>query len=110
MILLDKFGYILSEAPVLFFIAWFAVRWVQLRRRRNKQPDSLANDRRKLRRPAEFGPRDLQFYPRFALAVIAVTMTGLLEFTALATQGAAILTGTFLLSSAAIVQRLLFRP
>jgi len=108
MIFIEKFGYILSEAPVLFFIAWFAVRWVQLRRRRNKQPASMENDRRMLRRAAEYGPRDLQFYPRFAVAVVAVTMTGLLEFAALAPFGAAILTGTFLLSSAAIVQRLLF--
>ena len=108
MSLLEKFGYILSEAPVLFFIASFAVTWVQLRRWRNKQPTSLANDRRKLRRPAEYSPRDLQFYPRFVLAVIAVTMTGLFEIAALAPLGAAILTGTFLLSSAAIVQRLLF--
>ncbi|MGE5220343.1 MAG: hypothetical protein ACM3SP_25345 [Chloroflexota bacterium] len=108
MIFLEKLGYVLSEAPVLFFIAWFAIRWVQIRRRRNRQSGSLANDRRKLRRPAEYGPRDLQFYPRFALAVVAVTVTGVLELAALAPFGAGILSGAFLLSSVAIVQRLLF--
>jgi hypothetical protein len=108
MIFIEKFGYFLSEAPALIFMTWFAVRWVQLCRKHKNQPIYMEKDWHLLRRPAEYGPLNLRFYPRFALAVLAVTTTGALEFFALAPFGAAILTGAFLLTSAAIVQRLLF--
>jgi hypothetical protein len=108
MIFIEKFGYILSEIPVLFFVIWFAIRWVQQRRRRKHQPLYNEQDRRMILRNSEYGPRDWEFYPRFFLAVVAVTFIGTLEFIIFASFGAAILATTFLLTSTMIVRQLFF--
>ena len=108
MIFVEKLGYIISEIPVLFFVIWFAIRWVQLCRRRRHQPIYSDQDRHMIRRSAEYGPRDWEFYPRFFVAVLAVTFIGTLEFIILASFGAAILCATFLLTSTMVVRQLFF--
>lgn len=104
---MEKLGYLLSEAPVLIFVVWFAVRLIQFRRRRKKQPTFSENDRRLLFGNPRTRPTTLTIYLKFALAIIAVTAVGILEFIALAPVGAAILTGALLLTSAVIVHQLL---
>jgi hypothetical protein len=108
MIFVEKFGYILSELPVLLFVIWFAARWVQLCRRHRHQSIYTERDRRVIFQTAEYGPRQWEFYPRFLLAVLAVISSGLLEFIALAPFGAAILSATFLLTSTSIVRQFFF--
>ncbi len=108
MIFIEKFGYILSEIPVLFFVIWFAIRWVQLRRRHRNQATCNERDRYIILRQAEYGPQNWEFYPRFLLAVVAVMSIGMLEFITLASFGAAILSVTFLLTSTVIVRQLFF--
>jgi len=104
---MEKIGYVISEAPVLFLVIWFAVRLVQFRRYRNKRPIFTATDRRLLESRPRIDPSTVEFYCRFVVAVLAVTAVGLLEFIVLAPFGAAIVSGTLLLSSAAIVRHLL---
>ena len=104
---MEKIGYILSEAPVFLFVVWFAIRLVQFRRYRNKRPIFTATDRRLLESRPRIDPSTVEFYCRFVVAVLAVTAVGLLEFIVLAPFGAAIVSGTLLLSSAAIVRHML---
>ena len=108
MMFIEKFGYILSELPVLLFVIWFAVRWVQLSRRRRHQSIYTERDRRVIFQTSEYGPRNWAFYPRFFVAVMAVTFIGTLEFIILASFGAAILSVTFVLTSTAIVRQIFF--
>lgn len=109
MTFIEKFGYILSEIPVLFFVIWFAISWVQLRRRRRHEPTYNGEwERGMLLRTSAYRPRNWEFYPRFFIAVLAVTFIGTIEFIILASFGAAILTVTFILTSTAIVRQLFF--
>ncbi|HEV8721696.1 MAG TPA: hypothetical protein VGW77_13785 [Candidatus Binatia bacterium] len=104
---MDRIGYLLSEAPVFFFMIWFAIRLVQYRRYRRNLPIVTENDRRMLfQRPKE-DPGSFRFCLRLILAILAVTVVGYLQFITLAPLGAAILSGTLLLTSATIVHRLL---
>ena len=104
---MEKIGYILSEAPIFLFVVWFAVRLVQFRRYRNNRPIFTATDRRLLDSRPRIAPSTVEFHCRFVVAVLAVTAIGILEFIVLAPFGAAIVSGTLLLSSAAIVRRML---
>jgi len=104
---MEQIGYVLSEAPVFFLVIWFAVRLVQFRRYRNNRPIFTATDRRLLDSRPRIAPSTVEFYCRFVVAVLAVTAIGILEFIVLAPFGAAIVSGTLLLSSAAIVRRML---
>jgi hypothetical protein len=104
--LMDRFGYILSEAPVLFLMIWFAVRFVQLRRARENRPLFSEGERRMLFH-ASHPPRTWRFYSRFALAVISLTAIGILEIFIFAPFGAAIVSGVLLLTAATIVWRIL---
>jgi hypothetical protein len=104
---MDRVGYLLSELPVFFFMIWFAIRLVQYRRHRRNLPIVTENDRRMLfQRPKEH-PGSSRFCLRLILAILAVTAVGYLQFTTLAPLGAAIVSGTLLLTSATIVRRLL---
>ncbi len=104
---MDRIGYLLSEVPVLFFVIWFAIRLVQYRRYRNNLPIITENDRRMLfQRPKEHAG-SFRFCLRLILAILSVTAVGYLQFITLAPLGAAILSGTLLLTSATIVRRLL---
>lgn len=105
--LMEKMGYILSEAPLLFFIAWFTIRLIQYRRLRKHEPVFSESDRRLL-----FGVRrplgdSASFYLKFAAAILATALVGVLEFITLAPLGAAVLTCVLLLSSAMIVRQIL---
>ena len=104
---MEKIGYVLSEAPVFFLLIWFAVRFVQFRRYRDNRPVLTPADLRLLGSRPRIDPRSREFYFRFALAVLAVSMIGVLEFIVLAPFGAAILSGALLLTSAAIVRAVL---
>lgn len=104
---MEKIGFILSEAPVLFFMIWFAVRLIQYRRRRSHQPAFSDADRRLLFGTDRRRSESATFYFKFALAVIATALVAVLEFIALAPLGAALLTGTLLLTSATIVRQIL---
>jgi hypothetical protein len=105
--LMDKLGYLLSEIPLLIFIVWFAVRFFQFRRRKNHQPSYSETDRELLfGKPRQHSPKT-EVYLRLALAIVAVTTIGVLEFFVLAPLGAAIVTTSLVLTSTAIVHRLL---
>ncbi len=101
--IMENFGYILSEAPFLILIIWSAVQLVRWRRCRDNRPKFSDNDHYMLFRAAQYGPHHWQFYPRLALAVLAVTALGSLQIIALAPLGGAILAGVLVLTSAAIV-------
>jgi len=107
--LMDRLGYILSEAPVLILMIWFAVRLVQVRRFRENRPFFTEDDRRVLFEPPPHEPRTWRFYSRLALATAAFMTIGFLEILVLAPFGAAIVTGALLLTAAAVVRRALFR-
>jgi len=101
--IMEKFGYFLSEAPILFLVIWLAVRLVHWRRSRENRAAFNEVDRRVLFHAAQYRPDTWQFYPRFALAVFAVAALGSLQIFVLAPLGAAIVTTAFILTSAAIV-------
>jgi hypothetical protein len=105
--LMDHLGYILSEAPVLILMIWFAVRFVQLRRARQNRPAFSESDRRILFQAER--PHSWRFYSRLALATVAVGVIGFIEILAFAPFGAAIVSGVLLLTAADIVRRLLLR-
>ncbi len=104
---MEKLGYLLSEVPVLIFVMWFTVRFVQFRRWRNNQPLFSEFDRRTLFGRPKNHRGTLKFYLKLALAALAVSAVGVLEFIALAPFGAAIMTVALILTSAMIVHRLL---
>ena len=104
---MDRIGYFLSEAPVFFFVIWFSIRLVQYRRYRQNRPIFTENDRRMLFQRPKDQPSSFIFQLKLALAILAVTIVGYLQFIALAPLGAAILSCTLLLTSATIVRQLL---
>ena len=104
---MEDIGYILSEAPFLVLIIVLAIKIVAWRRERLHRPAFSDQDRRALFRAAAYGPEQWQFYPRFLLAVFGVLAAGWLQFIALAPLGAAVLTATLVISSAAIVRSVL---
>ena len=89
---MEKLGYLLSEAPVLVFVVWFATRLFQFRRRRK--------NRRSRTNP-------VMFYLKLALAALAATAASIVEFVVLAPLGATLITGALILTSATIVHKLL---
>jgi hypothetical protein len=104
---MEHIGYVLSEAPFLVLIIALAVKLVAWRRSRARRPIFGDADVRVLSQPAPYGPSHWQFYPRFLLAVFGVLAVSLLQFVALAPLGAAVLTATLIVSSAAIVRSIL---
>ena len=106
---MENFGYVLSEAPFLVLIIWSAVKLVRWRRFRDNRPGFSDQDQQILFHAARYRPDRWEFYPRFVLAVLTVTTLGSLQMIALAPLGAAILAGTFLLTSAAVVHGVMLR-
>lgn len=106
--LVEKLGYALSELPVLILMIWLAVKIVRWCRVRDGRPPFDEADRRIVSRAARYRPDNWRFYPRFALAVLGVAIAGGLQIMILAPVGAAIVTGVFVLTSAAIVHGALF--
>jgi hypothetical protein len=109
LMLIEKFGYVLSELPVLVLMIWVAVKIVRWRRARENRPPFNEADRRMLFHAAQYGPDCWQFYPRFVLAVLAVSVLGFFQLAVLAPLGAAIVTCAFVLTSSAIVHGVLLR-
>jgi hypothetical protein len=108
---MEKFGYILSEAPAYILLVWFTVRFVQFRRWRNNRPIVTAEDQRLLQSRPRVPRNSFEFYLRFVVAVLAVTAIGFLEIVVLAPFGAAILSAALLLTTVALVRTiLLFEP
>jgi hypothetical protein len=106
---MEDFGYILSEAPFFILIVWSTFKLVRWRRFRENRPGFSDHDHHMFFHAAQYGPDHWQFYPRFVLAVLAVTTLGSLQIIALAPLGAAILAGAFVLTSAAIVYEVILR-
>lgn len=105
---MEKLGYIISEAPVLFLVIWFAVRIVQYRRYRNKQPLFSERDKALLFPQNRLDLRSPMLRVRFARCILLATAATYVEFVVLAPFGAAILSVALVLTTAGIVHSLLF--
>jgi hypothetical protein len=105
---MDKLGYIISEAPVFFLVIWVAVRLVQYRRYRNKQPLFSERDRAMLFPENKVDLRSPALRVKFARCILLATAATYVEFLMLAPLGAAILCIALVLTTAGIVQGILF--
>lgn len=105
---MDKLGYIISEAPVFFLVTWVAVRLVQYRRYRNKQPLFSERDRAMLFPENKIDLRSPALRVKFARCILLATAATYVEFLMLAPLGAAILCIALVLTTAGIVQGILF--
>lgn len=104
---MEKLGYIISEAPVLFLVIWFALRLVQYRRYRNKQPLFSDRDRELLFPQNKLDLRSPMVRVRLARCILLVTAATYVEFLVLAPFGAAILAVSLMLTSAGVVHEVL---
>lgn len=104
---MEKIGYFLSEAPIFFFVMWFGIRLVHIRRYRNKQPIYTERDWRLLYQSAKLSLTSPIMRLLLARSILAATAAIYVEFLVLAPFGAGILTAAVLLTTASIVQRLL---
>ena len=107
---MDKLGYIISEALIFFLVIWFAVRFVQYRRRRNKQPLFSERDKALLFPQNKIDLRSPVLRVRFARCILLATAATYVEFVMLAPLGAAILCITLVLTITGIVHGILFEP
>jgi hypothetical protein len=105
---MENLGYVLWEALVFFLVSWFAVRLVQYRRYWRNQPVFTDQDQQLLFRGAKANLAWPVLRLRMARAILAVTAAMYVEFLVFAPFGAGILAGIILLTSAAIVQTLMF--
>lgn len=105
---MENFGYIISEAPVLFFVIWIAVRLVQYRRYRKKQPLFSERDEALLFPQNKINLRSPIRRVKFARCILLATAATYVEFLMLAPLGAAILCVALVLTTAGIVQGILF--
>ena len=105
--LMEKMGYILSEAPVLFFVIWFTIRLIQFRRRRRKQPIFSEIDRSLLFGNRKRRSETITFYLKLSLAIVVAAAVTVIEFITLAPLGAAVITGALLLTSGMILRQIL---
>lgn len=104
---MDKLGYIISEAPVFFLVIWVAVRLIQYRRYRNKQPLYSERDRAMLFPEKKIDLRSPLLRVRFARCILLATAATYVEFLMLAPLGAAILCIALMLTTAGIVHSIL---
>ena len=104
---MEKLGYILSEAPVFFFIMWLGIRLVHIRRYRNNRPIVTEHDWRMLYDRAKLSLVSPLMRLKLARSILAATAAIYVEFLVLAPFGAGILSATILLTTASIVQRIL---
>jgi len=105
---MEKLGYFISEAPVLFLVIWFAVRIVQYRRYRNKQPLFSERDKALLFPQNRIDLRSPMRRVKLARCILLATAATYVEFVVLAPFGAAILSVALVLTSASIVHSQLF--
>ena len=104
---MEKLGYIISEALALFFVIWVAVRLVQYRRYRNKQPLFSERDKAFLFPQNKIDLRSPIRRVKFARCILLATAATYVEFIVLAPFGAAILSITLVLTTAGIVHGIL---
>jgi len=104
---MEKLGYILSEAPVLFFVIWFAVRLVQFRRYRKNQPLFSEHDQALLFPQAKIDLGSPIRRVKLARCILLATTATYVEFLVLAPFGAAILSVALVLTTAGIVHGVL---
>jgi hypothetical protein len=108
-VLMSKMGYILSELFMLLLVIAMA-KWILLfRRGLSARPLITDNDRRLLKEPIRVTGNAPVRYLRYALAFTLVVIFGALELAVVSQFGATILTGTLLLTSAAVVRWTLVR-
>lgn len=107
---MEKLGYIISEAPVLILMIWFAVRIVQYRRRRDQRPMFSEQDHALLFPKSKVSLRSPMVRVRFARCLLLATAATYVEFLVLAPFGAAILCVALTLTTAGIVHRVLLSP
>ena len=105
--LMEHLGYILSEAPVFFLTMWFAIRLVHYRRYRRNQPLFSDSDRRLLFTPTKPRLDSPVFRLKLVRSILGVTAAMYVEILILGPFGAGILAAALLLTSAAIVHRIL---
>jgi hypothetical protein len=103
---MEKLGYIISEAPVFFFIMWLGIRLVHIRRYRNNRPLTTEHDWRMLYDSAKLSLVSPIMRLKLARSVLAATAAIYVEFLILAPFGAGILSAAVLLTAASIVQRI----
>ena len=104
---MEKLGYILSEAPVFFFVMWLGIRLVHIRRYRNNQPLYTEDDWRMLYQSTKLSLVSPIMRLKLARAILAATAAIYVEFMVLAPFGAGILSAAVLLTTASIVKRVL---
>ena len=104
---MDKLGYILFEAPIFFFVMWFGIRLVHIRRYRNRQPIYTERDSRLICQSAKLSLTSPIMRLRLARSILATTAAIYVEFLVLAPFGAGILGAAMLLTTASIIQRIL---
>ena len=104
---MEKLGYIISEAPVLFFVIWIAVRLVQYRRYRNKQPLFSERDEALLFPQNKINLRSPVQRVKFARCILYATAATYVEFLMFAPLGAAIMCVALVLTTAGIVNSVL---
>jgi len=107
---MEKLGYIISEAPVLFLVIWFAIRVLQYRRHRKQRPLFSAGDEALLFPHQKVDLRSPIMRVNLARCILLATAATYAEFLVLATFGAAILCVALVLTTAGIVHRVLFTP
>ncbi len=105
---MEKLGYIISEAPVLFLLIWFTLRLVHFRRRRKQEPRFSAGDQALLFPNRKIDLRSPIMRVKFARCILLATGATYVEFLFLAQFGAAILCVALTLTTAGIVHRMLF--
>jgi len=103
---MEKLGYIISEAPVFFFIMWLGIRLVHIRRYRNNRPLTTERDWRMLYDSAKLSLVSPIMRLKLARSILAATAAIYVEFLILAPFGAGILSAAVLLTAASIVQRI----
>jgi len=105
---MEKLGYIISEAPVLFFVIWVAVRLVQYRRYRKQQPLFSERDKAFLFPHKKVDLRSPIRRVKFARCILYATAATYIEFVLLAPFGAAIMCVALVLTTAGIVNGVMF--
>ena len=104
---MEKLGYIISEAPVFFFIMWLGIRLVHIRRYRENRPLVTEHDWRMLYDRAKLSFVSPIMRLKLARSILAATAAVYVEFLILAPLGAGILSAAILLTTASIVKGIL---
>jgi hypothetical protein len=102
--LISKMGYILSEMFMLLLVIALAEGILRLRRGVGLRRLFTDNDRRKLKEPIRIRASAPARYLRYALVFALIVTLGAIEIAVVSQFGATILTGSLLITCAAIVR------